>query len=180
MSNNFPLLHSIDRAASVRRFLANGHSENGHERDWETLVRVALDYPALLRAAWRVTFDSFRDSGDFVPVRVVEDARNALLRSFAEVSESMRSIQESVGAWQQKTGLMAPGFNQIAGAMEEVRRLQEDVFRHWESLVEPMDEPPGDPIPVDEAFAQIAGVDKETWLRHVEEYKQKRKTRGME
>lgn len=103
--------------------------------------------------------------------------RNSLLRAFAEASDSMRSIQEAVRAWQQRTGRTVAGFDQIAGAMEEVRRLQEDIFRDWDSLVEPMDEPPGDPMPVDEAFALIAGMDKETWLRHVEEYKQKRKAR---
>ena len=163
MSDNFPLLHSIDRAASVQRFLANGRSADGHDRAWETLVRVALDYPVLLRAAWRVAFDSLGGDEDFIPVRLIEDVRNSLLRAFAEASDSMRSIQEAVRAWQQRTGRTVAGFDQIAGAMEEVRRLQEDIFRDWDSLVEPMDEPPGDPMPVDEAFALIAGMDKETW-----------------
>ncbi len=39
-----------------------------------------------------------------------------------------------------------------------------------------MEWPPGEPIPVDEAFARLAGMDKEAWLRHVEDYKRKRKT----
>ncbi len=76
ISDNFPLQHSLDRAASVRRFLGNGHSPDGPDRMWETLVGVALDFPALLRAAWRVAFDGLGGEGDFIPTRLVEDTRN--------------------------------------------------------------------------------------------------------
>ncbi len=106
--------------------------------------------------------------------------RNSLLRAFAEASDSMRSIQEAVRAWQQQMGRTVAGFDQIAGAMEEVRRLQEDIFRDWDSLVEPIEGPPGDPMPVDEAFAEMMGITKEELARKVEEHKRKKKALGWE
>jgi hypothetical protein len=179
ISDNFPLEHALDRAASVRRFLGNGAAPDWEPRVWETFVRVALEFPDLLRDASRVTLDRFGE-GEFIPVRVVEDGRNALLRLFAEVKDTMQSTRQAVAAWQEKTGRAVPGYDRLAEADDEVRRLDENLFRHWPSFREPIEEAPGEPLPLDEAFAEIAGVDRETWLRRVEEHKRKRKSTGRE
>jgi hypothetical protein len=81
----------------------------------------------------------------------------------------------------EEAGHRVAGAADLEGAIAEVERLRADTLNHWpwpptpEEVAEAVAEyERGDSLPLDEAFAEIAGVSKEAWLERVEEHKRRR------
>ena len=157
VSDNFALQYSLDQAASVRRFLRERDSREMARRVWDSLASVMLDYPRLLQEAKRATVDGLMGGPSdepFIPVRQVEDARNALRKAFSEAGAAL----EAVTAAAREQPAAAEYVGRLQAALEEVRRLEEETFQHWVSFVEPLPEEPGEPLSVEESLAEVLGI----------------------
>jgi hypothetical protein len=140
------------------------------------VVRQCTVIPDILRRLWDSTFDLLK-------ARLIDhdaETRQGLQDSFARGQHVLKSVADLVGAFEQIGGKVE-GRASLERAVEEVRRLEADIFPHWPQFTEQDLEDArtayerGECLPLDEAFAQIAGVDKETWLRRVEERKRVRR-----
>ncbi len=74
----------------------------------------------------------------------------------------------------EQTGHAVEGARELDAALEAVQNLKDQLFRHWpwfsdeDIALARLEEERGELLDLDDAFAAIAGVDKESWLRRVE------------
>ena len=168
VNGNFPLQYSLDTAESVGRFLRRQPSGDLGPRVWESLVSVALEFPARLRQGWRVAYDGLKGppGGDFIPVREVEEVREAVQKAFSGAGEALEKLHaEAI----RRGGTSGDDAAKLAAALEEVRRLEHGIFKDWVSFREPLPDDPGEALPVDESLAEILGVTVEQARRKLEE-----------
>jgi hypothetical protein len=151
------------------------HQEAMRARDLEDLVRSCLDYPAILMRVCNATFAKMRDGALEAP----NETRQALHDFFEKTLDYLRGIRDLAARFQRDGHLIA-GLTELENALEQCRALKERIFEFWspftsQDVAEGLAEHArGECLELDEAFAQIAGVSKEAWLKRVEEQQQRK------
>lgn len=143
-------------------------------RGIEDIVRVCLDAPAIVKRVWNETFAKIRDGE-------VED-HNETRRELWTLIDNILGILDTVRglalSWEQKGNVIA-GTADLERVIAEVQKQQHFIFEHWsEFSQETVDRAQaeyarGEFLELFDAFASIAGVDRATWLKRVEEHKRK-------
>jgi hypothetical protein len=148
--------------------------------DVEDAVRSCLDYPARMGQLWKATWRHIEDGKI-----EINAAWHALQAAFAKTLGLMDDVGE-LAREAAATGHPINAAAELDQARARVAALRDDLFRHWEPFTEEDAREAleasarGEGIGLDEAFAQIAGVDKETWLRKVADYRTAKEARGQE
>jgi hypothetical protein len=157
------------------------HDRAMRARDVEDAVLLCLDYPAQMGRLWKTTWKHIEDG-----TMGVNAAWYALQATFTRTLDVMDGVRELVRA-AAAAGHTVEGAAELEQARDRVAALKDDIFRHWEPFTEETAREAleasarGECLELDEAFAAIAGVDKETWLRRVAEYREaKEKKRRQE
>jgi len=180
-ADNFFLQHALDRVESLRRFLGRPRPVDSRAATVEGLISEALELPALLQKAWRATLEQLFPPGEeFDSVRDLEDVRKALRRTLYEAGETMESVRRDAERWQHQSGNVPAGLDQLGAALDQVRRLEVDVFRDWPSFTEPLPAETEGPLPVEEAFARMRGVTVEQLREMVAAHKRRFPSAGTD
>src|SRR5205807_7187731 len=104
-------------------------------------------------------------------------ALQALLDRTLHVLREVRALAQEVA---QSTGCPIEGAPQLDEAVETVARMKAEFVEQWPWLGDSELEKAwteyrrGEYLDLEDAFAQIAGVDRETWRRRVDEHQQRR------
>jgi hypothetical protein len=171
VGEGFLLTHGVESARALHHALTAPRAGALRDVTLEGMVRLAAAYPRQLADAWKECRESlFGTPGGCVPTAEFEAVRARLQDAFRVADASIRALMEDA-ARREQAGRPVPGADVLPAALDAVRRLHDEVFRHWPSF---RDGEPGEYLDADEAFAQIAGVDREGWLRRVEERKRER------
>ncbi len=134
------------------------------------MVRLCLDIPQTLRNLGNSTLD-------LIAARLIDDyvqTGQKLHQSFTQGLHILSRIQELVQSFERMGGAVA-GAAALEEAITEVRRLEAAVLDHWPDFSEEdltkarTESEKGVCLDMATAFAQTAGVARETWLRRVEE-----------
>jgi hypothetical protein len=164
----FLLSHSAESARALRNALTAPRPDALSATTLEGMVRLAAAYPRQLADAWKECREGFFGTpGRCMPTGEFEVVRANLQKAFWDAEESIRTLMENTSRLETAGGPV-PGAEALPSALEAVRRLHDEIFRHWPSFREGE---PGEHFDAEEAFAGIAGVDRETWRRRVEERK---------
>jgi hypothetical protein len=105
-----------------------------------------------------------------------EETGQELRRSFDKGWHILNELDGLVQSFEQVGGTIE-GAETLATRIEQVQRLEASIFDRWPNFTEQdladalAEHKKGNCLDVADAFAQIAGVDKEAWLRRVEERK---------
>lgn len=143
--------------------------ENG-EQDQRSveLLRAAVVLHQLLRAVVQVVGDRFSQN------RI--DDYTAEGRQLTALFDTTQSLLENIRAEERRSrgeGQAVGGLEQIDSVLADVRRWRADLLDHWpwfseEDMVEARAaEARGELLDLDEAFAGIAGVEKQVWLERI-------------
>jgi hypothetical protein len=141
-------------------------------KNLERFVQSSLEIPRMVRSYCNSTLD-------LIPAHLIDDYQETgdeLRRSFAKAMNILESIEKLVQGLGTLGGTVS-NIQALREAVEEVRRLQMQVLSHWpdfteQDVAEALGEfERGECLEIDDAFAQIAGVDKATWLKLVEKRK---------
>lgn len=166
--------HYRDRVQSVEQMLLR-KSANGTRapEDYRDLVALCLELAtagiSLMNQEHKRVFQEPHPT-----VRWLRERRQAieeLCKSFLVLAASVREI---VG--QLPDTAYADRQTQLDNAMRAVSAARDDVLRRWvvgsdeEIAAAQAAAARGEGVDVDEAFAQIAGVDVGTWRRRIEEF----------
>jgi hypothetical protein len=135
-------------------------------------VQECLEYPdALKRLVRRAAHRLFHPDA----AEDLNEGRRSLLARLDAALDAMEAVQPLADAFD------APQRQALSDAVAEVRRLKDETFRHWPEMTPPLlDEARermrrGEGVPLDEAFAEAAGVSVEEFRRRVEARRQARK-----
>jgi len=139
-------------------------------RGVEDALRLCRNFPAALRTAW----DSL-----FVRARAgqIEDY-HATGMTLQELFSHTLGILDTLRQWArllEGEGYQVESVAELDRDIEEVRRFQEEIFAAWPDFREQdvheglAERARGECLELDEAFASLAGVDKDAWLRRLEE-----------
>jgi hypothetical protein len=146
-------------------------------------ARVAVSEYATLAARvceeWKErgrTLSTAWSAGRYAEVESLANSLPEMFDSAIQVLETLHRWLTLLGA----AGLSVPPASAVSPALESIRQMQHEALEHWtgppteEEVAEAIaDYENGDSLPLDEAFAEIAGVSVEEWLQRVEDYKQK-------
>jgi len=154
---------------------------------WPTLaeqlgreIRAAADTPARVRAEWlQMGMLSFLAAETGVPLD-----RDTLGQKLAATFDAALASLRLLEHWTRLALVHDQTISEtvdLQALLVEVEAMRAEALDNWpwtptkEEWEEGVaDFERGDSLPADEAFAEIAGTDKESWLRRVEEYKQRR------
>jgi hypothetical protein len=172
---------ALGRMNTVRQFVAPGFRKAALEQqDLDELASACAEFPETVRAIWEAHRDeAFRDRN--TDLAALLDLRLRLERLTDEHTQTVETIldlarQQSNGAGQPSTTVA-----QLEQVITRLRALKTQQGEAW--LVANREEVEealaaarrGESLELEDAFAEIAGVDRETWLRRVEEHKQRRR-----
>ncbi len=153
---------------------------DGMAREGQAAITACLDYPDIVRAEWRCVG---REIWDLVQRREPVDWLG-LGGSMQEMFDSSMEVLNALRRWVQsveEAGGRVNNAESLEETIDGVTSLRSEVLDGWpwppspEEITEAMAEfEHGDSLPLDEAFAEIAGVSKEEWLAKVEAYQRKR------
>jgi hypothetical protein len=161
-----------DRSRATANVLASSPPARGVELD--RLVALCLTAPAemvqLYDSAWDQAvsgqIDDFQQYGtDLLAVLDATQHNLDIVRGWVRGAES--------------TGQTVGRATDLKRAAEELVALRREIEDRWPWINEQIiaeakaELARGEFLELDEAFAQIAGVDKETWLKRVEEHKKR-------
>jgi hypothetical protein len=137
----------------------------------DELLRRFLDVPNKLKEAECRTFES-RPRGSPLSYDALEELRQ-LFDEEIRLLQALRTILEEV----RSTGRVVDSARDLDRVLAEATARRERLFAHWEPFTKDderqalEDIAKGTRFPeLDDAMAQIAGMDKESWLRKVQEY----------
>jgi hypothetical protein len=131
----------------------------------EIIKTTSADWPAAARQMWNRTLDRLI-AGQISDTQAAGVAIQGVLDGAIRVLGNLHSWASS---------LSIGHVEDLGQAVGELRELRAYVVTHWPWLDKAdiaeaeADYARGDYLPLDEAFAEIAGVDKETWLARAEE-----------
>jgi hypothetical protein len=171
-------LHAMEEAIATTRteLVESGESEQHKAAvaaDLRGYLRLCRDIPNVLQNLWQTTLD-------LVAARLVDDypkTAQDLRAAFAEGRQVLHGIADLLRSFEQQ-GSAVPGAETLHCALQDVQQLEERVFAQWPDFSEQQvaealaEHERGESLEAAEAFARIAGTDRETWLRRVEERKQ--------
>jgi hypothetical protein len=155
----------------------NGERQKAVAANLKGVLRSSLLIPPLLQQLCRSTID-------LMVGRLIDDyaeTGNRLREAFTRGLHILTGVQVLVQTYQEAGGSVE-GAGALDRAIEDVRQLETSTFQHWPDFTGDdiagarAAQARGECLPLDEAFAQIAGVDRETWLRRVEERKRARRS----
>jgi hypothetical protein len=162
--------------AATRTELAESEESEQHKAalaaDLRGYLRLCRDIPNVLQNLWQTTLD-------LVAARLIDDypkTAQDLRAAFAEGLHVLHGIADLLQSFERQ-GSAVPGAEALQRAIQDVQRLEERVFAQWpdfseQQVAEALSEHErGESLDAAEAFAQIAGTDRQTWLRRVEERK---------
>ena len=179
MSQSLLLDLYLNRTQSMRRTLENWPAEHESAPSVLTVREViheCLDFPDSLMRLWETTFQRISDR-DLLPD--VYTLRDELADIFDAAIAAMTATRQLADDSMKTTGKEIADVRNLDSAMEKVKRLKEEIFRYWprvtpqDLLDDQADIERGDGLEGEMAFAQMAGVDLETWRNRVEEHKRK-------
>src|SRR5437899_1663672 len=136
------------------------------------LLRFSQEIPNVLRHHWQSTLD-------LIALRLIEDYEETgqeLRKAFEKALHILSRLEGLVQSFEQAGGVVE-GAEALATRIEDVRRMEAGILGRWphftdKDMADALSElEGGECLEPAEAFAQIAGVDKETWLQRVEERK---------
>jgi hypothetical protein len=145
-------------------------------RDLQCIIGQALQIPKMLRDVRNSTFDRLFDH----KVDDYDQTRKELREAFDPGLRIIARVLELVGAFERLGGTLS-GASELRLANDQVRWLEKEIFEEWPWFAEldtakTLDDVRrGEFIDITDAFAQAAGVDRESWLRHVEEHKRRKR-----
>jgi len=143
-------------------------------RSAEDLVRHCLHAPALVKELWRETFAKLRDDG----IEDINETRRELWSLIENIQGILGTAREMAHGLEQNGHGLA-GMPELEQAIQTVEEQKHFIFEHWgeftsETVDRALEEHGrGESMELDDAFASIAGVDRTTWLKRVEEHKRK-------
>jgi hypothetical protein len=146
-------------------------------RDLRRIVRLCLRIPETLN-------DLVDSSIDHLMAHLIDDREETAREVREEFNRGQRILTRVIELIEKFAahGDSIQGTDELRDASERAKRREAEFFDFWprpltaEEFVEAQEAiQRGEGIELDEAFAQIAGVDRETWLRRVEERKRARK-----
>lgn len=162
----------LDRTQSVERALEAWkveHQAARAVRDMEDLIRETLDYPGLLRRLEQSTWDGLWTN----PAEEIQGSGLALQTLFDRTLSVLRDVRALAQDVAQNTGHPLEGAPQLDEAVETVARMKAAFVHQWPWLEDSelqkawTEYQRGEYLDLEDAFAQIAGVDRETWRRRV-------------
>ncbi len=157
------------------------------QADWVTLarrlgqdIRANADWPVHVRAAWqRAGLLSCLAAETGVTID-----RDALGQELAAVFDAALESLHFLRTWAREAeahGQTVEGAAELQTTIAELEGMRAEALDNWpwtptkEEWNEGVaDFQRGDSLPADEAFAEIARMDRDAWLRRVEEYKRRR------
>lgn len=143
-------------------------------RSAEDLVRLCLHAPAIVKELWSKTFAKLRDGA----VEDHNEIRRELWTLIENILKILSAARDLAHGSAQK-GYLVAGISDLERAIAEVQEQKHLIFEHWsEFSQETVDRARaeyarGEFLELFDAFASIAGVDRATWLKRVEEHKRK-------
>jgi hypothetical protein len=174
----------------VRLVLAQAHCVEDALKSWQ---------PPRDRPPTEASLSRLVDFG----VRMVEDMESAYTEGFGrDVKDASMSVEDfrkefrafsevcRVGAlvvyrlWEcldqitTETGLPIPRSERLLDSVERFKQLQRRLAEEWP--VAEAEEEQGEGVELDDAFADIAGMDKAAWLERVAQHKRKHPPHGQE
>ena len=138
-------------------------------RNLESVIQQTLPILKSLDNLWR-------SSLELIEAHRIDDYNElgrALRASFDPGLRIMARVVELVTAFERVGGTIASA-DELRDAHARLLRMENGIFEHWPLFTEQDAAEAreaierGDYLELDDAFAQIAGVDKETWMRRVE------------
>jgi hypothetical protein len=159
-----PLQAAIALAESWKPYLNPSQDElrDPPAQDWvaraENAVDIGVQLGELLPITWRAAFHGLLrpTSAAWHSVQEFETVRQAVRALFYTVREAMDSARKTAEVLQTLTGGQPAGLGRLLQAIEEVRTLEENVFRDWPSFVEP--HLSADSLSVEESLAEALGI----------------------
>jgi len=151
----------LERSKMESRLLAKANARE----DASAILVLAREIPNHLRQAHGALWGLVR----FGPVDVLQELGEA----FQEI------LDETIGTLRQLSA-NNPHLAGLAGVQAEVEQLRQEHQERWpwfrmEDLGQALAESArGETLELDDAFAQIAGISREDWLRRVEDYQRGR------
>lgn len=139
-------------------------------RNLESVIQQTLPILKTLNNLWRIALELIESHR----VDDYNELGHALRASFDPGLRIMARVFELVEAFERLGGTI-PSADALRDAHAALLRLECGIFQHWPWFTEQDAAESraaierGDYLELDDAFAQIAGVDKETWMRRVEE-----------
>jgi hypothetical protein len=146
--------------------------------DTEGLVTLTLESPKSFGDAWKQSLRRLESGA----VKDYTAEWQALASYGEEIVAAVREVLE-LAQHIQGTGVSVRGMAELEDTAREVRAMQREAFKTFpfdakfaeESLAELKR---GEGVELGDAFAQIAGMSKDEWLRRVEEHKARRERAG--
>jgi hypothetical protein len=145
--------------------------------DAEELIREALEFCARVRSTGEAALRRAYAEEDpqVPPLQQEREAIEQLLSDLVSEVDRVRALVQGVAA---RTGQTLAGVAELATAAKGLEALKAEIAEKW-----PVCSPAelaearaaiarGEGLDLADAFAQIAGVDRETWLARVEERRQ--------
>jgi hypothetical protein len=178
MSGNIVLEIQRRQTVAAREALETWLTANPgeiHSAALDDLIRLCLGAPARLREAERQAFDGPRGND-----RASYDVLEALREVFGEEIRLLESVRHLV-LEARSAGQAVDTAADLERAITETVTLRDRLFAHWEPFTAEKARQAREAIArgehfldLEDAMAQAAGVDRETWLQKVEERKQPR------
>jgi hypothetical protein len=181
-----PLLARIRR--SVARTMDEAFSEawsagrlDELSREAEEAVREFVDLPERVQEQQWKAFQTLL--ARYEAREPIEPDWSA--RTMGEILDSALELLTTLQKWVRQlegTGRSVPDTGRVDRDILTLERMREEALRHWswpptpEEIAEWDSEDERDSLPLDEAFAEIAGVSKDEWLARVE--KRRKELRG--
>lgn len=144
----------------------------GLAKDLASFLQNCLEIPRILQRRC----DSVLDHIATRSVDNYEETENELRRSFAEAEQIFRGVLELSERFLEIGGSLPKAAN-LQGAITEVENLKSGFFAHWPHFTHQDAEEAmaayqrGECLDADEAFSQIKGVTKESWLQLVQAHR---------
>jgi hypothetical protein len=140
----------------------------------DQILEAAVPLVKGLRQTWDATFKGL--SNKVLPLTEVQETRRALLALFDRVIGLLQQLREG-GQKYESSGYAMRSLPALAISLSEAVALRNRIFAFWAEFT-PEDAQQareairrGECQDLDDAFAEIAGVDKAEWLRRVEAHK---------
>jgi hypothetical protein len=164
---------AIERSRAAERMTASADPLRGRELNRVVLLCLGIPtesqqlYESLWDRAMAGQIDNFTGAGNEVL---------GVIDTYARVLDTVKGWVQAA----EQEGQRVPRAAELARAADELAALRKEVVERWpwiseRSIAEARAEiARGEFLELDDAFEQIAGVDKETWLKRVEEHKRRK------
>jgi hypothetical protein len=174
LADNFPLQSAVSRAEVVRQLLARGSNGGRIARDLGDLIAEVEQYPDLLRRAWSTAFAILAEDGEFsFTTAQFETLRTGLRKAIDRAYEAVSRVRAAGAQVQGSSGRPRGDDERLSAVEEQIRHLDEGIFRHWPSFAGRAAPNPADCVPAEEAFAEAMGLTVEQWREKVAEHKRR-------